>query len=157
MKVFHRIAPSVGWLLLLGTTCGKTATFVHAFALRRCPEQTFVMPERMLDGAYSLVRTDEGRDVFDPSSQLYTLYHDDQVVTNFRVQLVRDKTCRVEVRHTFMLGDSALNSRRQQEGAEGAGIVARLLLQGTSSTPILPALWVEHRETGPPPDTLWNQ
>jgi hypothetical protein len=157
LTALKRPAVSVGWLLLLGTTCGKLATFVHAFALRRCPEQAFDMPERMLDGAYSLVRTDEGRDVYDPGSELYTLHHDDQVVTDFRVRLVRDETCRVEVRHTFMLGDSALNSRRRKEGAEGAGIVARLLFQGTSSTPIFPAQWIEHRETGLPPDSLWNR
>jgi hypothetical protein len=156
--VRNRVTVSFAMLALLAATCGRVATEVHAFALRNCPEETFTWPNRRSADTYAVAHeADHSRTVRESGSELYKLYHDGEVVSHFRVRLERGETCQLRVEYGYVLGDSALNSRRRTEGTEWAGIVARLLLQGTSGTPVVPAQWVERREAGGPPDTLWNR
>lgn len=143
---------------LLGMTCTRAAENVSQFGLRDCPHESFSMPDRRGDGSYSVVRvpSKSNRDLTEPGSEVYRLYHDDLVLAYYRVRLVQGRSCRLAVEYSLLdkasRSDSALTQERQR-----AGVVARLVLQGTSNTPQFPALWVERREPGNPPDMSWNQ
>jgi hypothetical protein len=144
---------------LLGMTCSRAAENISQFGLQSCPDRSFSLPSRRVDGNYSVVRMTgkSYQDPTQPGSEVYRLYRDDEVLSHYRVKIVNAQPCRLAVEYSTLLDKESRSDSAMAQARERAGIVARLILQGTSSTPTFPALWVEHRYPGQPPDTLWSR
>lgn len=145
-RVGRLLALGCSVTLLQAQSCGKTYEVAQHFDLPSCPAPAFRPPTLASDPPYTLshVRVRRG------PRCVYKLLENGTETILFGVGLTQGRTCSIDVLYGYLsagilgpIGGGKPRADLEQRARFWAEAVARLSLQGSGVTPILPAARVE--------------